>query len=78
MPQYYIRYDCPECGQLHGVFDYITDPQSNLSGRRLSDVYSPMQLSRFRGETIQCSEQKLIELDLERLVLASELKLQST
>lgn len=78
MPHYYIRYDCPDCGQLHGVYDYITYPESNLSGRKLSDVYSQTQLARFRGETIQCSLQKLIEIDLERLVLTSDLPPRNT
>ena len=77
MPHYYIRYHCPDCGHLHGVYDYVTFPEANLSGHKLSDVYSPAQLARFRGRAIQCS-QRLSEIDPNRLVLTGEPNLTST
>lgn len=71
MANYYIRYHCPHCGELHGVYDYIEYPESGLSGAPLSEVYSAPQLARFRGLTVQCWPEQSVEIDVDRLVLAT-------
>jgi hypothetical protein len=71
MGNYYIRYHCPHCGQLHGIYDFIEYPAPDLSGSPLSDVYSPNQLERFRGLTFHCWPDEMGEIDVDRLVFAS-------
>jgi hypothetical protein len=71
MADYYVRYHCADCDLLHGVYDCITCPDSGLSGQLLSAVYSETELQRFQGQTVRCWPRKLIEIDVDRLVLAS-------
>ncbi|HAF14677.1 MAG TPA: hypothetical protein DCK93_01415 [Blastocatellia bacterium] len=71
MANYYIRYDCPDCGELHGIYDYIEYSDDGLSGCRLSEVYSQKQLARFGGLIVHCWPETVVAIDVDRLVLAS-------
>jgi hypothetical protein len=72
MADYYIRYDCPDCGELHGIYDYIEYPEAGLTGCRLSEVYSRKQLAPFREFTVHCRPEVVVAIDVDRLVLACD------
>jgi hypothetical protein len=69
MAAYFVRYDCPHCGQPHEVHSYIFIDDSHLAGHPISEAYFEEQFLKYR-EGIQCpTTKKAIELSSDKFIL---------
>jgi hypothetical protein len=69
MAAYFVRYDCPHCGQTHEVHSYIFSDDSDLAGHPISEVYFEEQFRKYRAG-IQCPTTKeAIDLEADQFML---------
>jgi len=71
MAAYFVRYNCPECGDTHEIHNYLFSEDIDLDGQPISEVMFEDQFLRFRSGVTCAVTGKAIGLDSEQFTLVN-------
>ena len=71
MAAYFVRYNCPECGDAHEIHNYLFYEDIDLDGQPISEVMFEDQFLQFRAGVMCPVTRKPIDLDSKQLTLVN-------